>query len=123
MSALAADIEGLGGDELAARQLAAEVSIQEMGITFTVYSDGQNIDRAWPLDIIPRVIDASEWDVIETGLKQRLKARWWPSLTFGAAVFVMTLVPLANLLFIPGAVAGAVLMWQSHYRQLPAPRR
>ncbi|MDL2190962.1 sulfate transporter CysZ [Cobetia sp. LC6] len=56
-------------------------------------------------------------------MKQRLKARWWPSLTFGAAVFVMTLVPLANLLFIPGAVAGAVLMWQSHYRQLPAPRR
>ncbi len=27
-----------------------------MGITFTVYSDGQNIDRAWPFDIIPRMI-------------------------------------------------------------------
>jgi uncharacterized circularly permuted ATP-grasp superfamily protein len=60
--------------QLKSRQSAAERAILEMGITFTVYSEGQNIDRAWPLDIIPRVIDASEWDVIEAGLKQRLKA-------------------------------------------------
>ena len=32
-----------------------------MGITFTVYSDGRGIDRAWPFDVIPRVIDADEW--------------------------------------------------------------
>ena len=30
-----------------------------MGITFTVYSDGANIDRAWPFDVIPRVIEAA----------------------------------------------------------------
>jgi uncharacterized circularly permuted ATP-grasp superfamily protein len=29
-----------------------------MGITFTVYSEGENIDRAWPYDIIPRIIAA-----------------------------------------------------------------
>jgi uncharacterized circularly permuted ATP-grasp superfamily protein len=60
--------------QLQSRQAAAERAILEMGITFTVYSEGQNIDRAWPLDIIPRVIDGSEWDHIEAGLKQRLKA-------------------------------------------------
>jgi len=41
----------------------------EMGITFTVYSDEGNIDRAWPFDIpIPRIIDAREWRIIEKGL-------------------------------------------------------
>jgi len=46
----------------------------EMGITFTVYSEGENIDRAWPFDIIPRVIPASEWAEIDRGLRQRLTA-------------------------------------------------
>jgi uncharacterized circularly permuted ATP-grasp superfamily protein len=60
--------------QLQSRQAAAERAILEMGITFTVYSEGQNIDRAWPLDIIPRVIDAAEWRTIGAGLKQRLTA-------------------------------------------------
>ena len=33
-----------------------------------------NIDRSWPLDLVPRVMQASEWHHIEKGLKQRLKA-------------------------------------------------
>src|SRR3977135_2386143 len=45
-----------------------------MGITFTVYTEGQNIDRAWPFDVIPRTIEASEWLRIERGLIQRLTA-------------------------------------------------
>jgi uncharacterized circularly permuted ATP-grasp superfamily protein len=48
-------------DELAARRAAAEVAIREMGISFTVYSEAGNIDRAWPFDLIPRVITAREW--------------------------------------------------------------
>jgi uncharacterized circularly permuted ATP-grasp superfamily protein len=46
-----------------------------MGITFTVYSEDEgSIDRAWPFDIIPRVIPRSEWRQIEKGLVQRVKA-------------------------------------------------
>ncbi|MDD2723632.1 MAG: circularly permuted type 2 ATP-grasp protein [Methylovulum sp.] len=56
------------------RKIAAELAIMEMGITFTVYSDEGNIDRAWPFDIIPRIMDAREWRIIEKGLKQRLAA-------------------------------------------------
>ncbi|MFZ2451435.1 MAG: circularly permuted type 2 ATP-grasp protein [Methylovulum miyakonense] len=56
------------------RKIAAELAIMEMGITFTVYSDEGNIDRAWPFDIIPRIMDAREWRIIEKGLKQRLTA-------------------------------------------------
>lgn len=62
----------LSQSDLSDRQQAARLAIEQMGITFTVYSDKGNIDREWPLDIIPRVIDAQEWSTIEAGLKQRL---------------------------------------------------
>jgi uncharacterized circularly permuted ATP-grasp superfamily protein len=72
--ALVEHLRGLGLSELQARQDAADLDILGMGITFTVYSDGRGIDRAWPFDVIPRVIDAAEWRTIEAGLVQRLTA-------------------------------------------------
>ncbi|MEJ8567172.1 circularly permuted type 2 ATP-grasp protein [Elongatibacter sediminis] len=60
--------------ELRARQRAAESAIVEMGISFTVYSEGQNIDRAWPFDIVPRALPRDEWVRTEAGLAQRLRA-------------------------------------------------
>ncbi|MGW8247870.1 MAG: circularly permuted type 2 ATP-grasp protein [Acidiferrobacterales bacterium] len=54
---------------------AADLAIQVMGISFTVYTQEEgSIDRAWPFDIIPRVIPRSEWKQIEKGLKQRVRA-------------------------------------------------
>ncbi|MES2648900.1 MAG: circularly permuted type 2 ATP-grasp protein [Bacteroidota bacterium] len=44
------------------------------GITFTVYSDNEGIERIFPFDIIPRMITSNEWKKIEAGIKQRLKA-------------------------------------------------
>jgi uncharacterized circularly permuted ATP-grasp superfamily protein len=44
------------------------------GVTFTVYSDAKNIERMIPFDIIPRIIAASEWQLIEKGCKQRITA-------------------------------------------------
>ena len=67
-------LASLGLRELAERQGDAERAIAEMGITFTVYTEGQNIDRAWPFDVIPRTIEATEWTRIERGLVQRLTA-------------------------------------------------
>ena len=67
-------LASLGKVELAERQADAERAIAEMGITFTVYTEGQNIDRAWPFDVIPRTIEATEWARIERGLTQRLTA-------------------------------------------------
>jgi uncharacterized circularly permuted ATP-grasp superfamily protein len=61
--------------ELGDRQAAAEVAMKEMGVTFTVYNQEEGtIDRAWPFDIIPRIIAKSEWDRVEAGLKQRVHA-------------------------------------------------
>ncbi len=66
----------LTDDEVGQRRAAAELAIQTMGITFTVYSQkaGGSIDRAWPFDIVPRIIPKSEWDRVEEGLKQRVQA-------------------------------------------------
>ena len=41
-------LQELSGEEMAARRAAAELAIKEMGISFTIYSEGKNIDRAWP---------------------------------------------------------------------------
>ncbi|MGB5333235.1 MAG: circularly permuted type 2 ATP-grasp protein [Woeseiaceae bacterium] len=60
--------------ELVERQRAVDSTIVDMGISFTIYSEGDNIDRAWPLDIIPRAMPGSEWDLVEKGLKQRVIA-------------------------------------------------
>ncbi|EHQ53117.1 hypothetical protein ECTPHS_10531 [Ectothiorhodospira sp. PHS-1] len=63
-------LRSLSDEELHERKAAAEHAIVEMGITFTVYTEGGNIDRAWPFDIIPR----HEWARVEAGLAQRLTA-------------------------------------------------
>ncbi|MFZ5482874.1 MAG: circularly permuted type 2 ATP-grasp protein [Pseudomonadota bacterium] len=67
-------LAGLDAGVLEARRKAVEAAIMTMGITFTVYSDAGNIDRAWPFDIVPRIIPGAEWRRIEAGLKQRLQA-------------------------------------------------
>ena len=71
---LAEYLDDLSNAELAERRLAAELAIKVMGISFTVYSEGKNVDRAWPFDVIPRVIPRREWEKTEAGLKQRVAA-------------------------------------------------
>ena len=53
--------------------LAKELFMNQ-GITFTVYFENEGIERIFPFDIIPRIIQASEWAHIEAGVKQRLDA-------------------------------------------------
>jgi len=68
-------LDDLEEGELQARQDAADLAIRQMGITFRVYTDEEgSIDRAWPFDVVPRVIRKKEWDRIEEGLKQRVQA-------------------------------------------------
>lgn len=60
--------------ELKARRQAVDAAIMAMGITFTIYSEAGNIDRTWPFDPMPRIMTKQEWDKVDAGLKQRLKA-------------------------------------------------
>jgi len=64
----------LASDELAKKEELAKRLFMSQGITFTVYSSGEGIEKIFPFDIIPRIITAAEWNVIESGIKQRLKA-------------------------------------------------
>lgn len=67
-------LQSLAKDEMSARRTAAELAINDMGISFTVYSEGENIDRAWPFDIIPRIIPGRDWERVRRGLAQRTRA-------------------------------------------------
>ena len=67
-------LQKLSPQDMAARRTSAELAIRDMGISFTVYTEGGNIDRAWPFDIIPRVISAREWSRVSRGLQQRSRA-------------------------------------------------
>lgn len=61
--------------ELRNRQVSADILMEKMGITFNVYNkDEGNVDRVWPFDIVPRIIDFKDWKRVEQGLIQRLAA-------------------------------------------------
>jgi uncharacterized circularly permuted ATP-grasp superfamily protein len=73
--AICSYLHSLSDHDIEEYKAAAESAIHVMGITFTVYNESEGtIDRAWPFDIIPRIIDKKEWVSIEAGLKQRVKA-------------------------------------------------
>ena len=71
---LAQFFSNLSAEELKKARAVADLAIKEMGISFTVYNEGNMIDRAWPFDIIPRTIGKKEWQGVEVGLKQRTEA-------------------------------------------------
>ena len=56
------------------KEIQAGELFMNQGITFTVYSDDAGIERIFPFDILPRIITSKEWEQIESGIKQRLKA-------------------------------------------------
>ncbi len=67
-------LQTLTEGSLQQRQKAAELSLQNMGITFNVYGHEAGTEKVWPFDLLPRIIDAHEWEVVESGLKQRIHA-------------------------------------------------
>ena len=64
----------LGEEEIDHRHRAADLMMRHQGITFTVYGRDQGVERIIPFDPIPRIVPADEWDIIERGLKQRVRA-------------------------------------------------
>lgn len=60
--------------ELEKKEELAKKLFLSQGITFTVYQSGEGIEKIFPFDLIPRIITAREWDTIEKGITQRLKA-------------------------------------------------
>jgi uncharacterized circularly permuted ATP-grasp superfamily protein len=67
-------LDTLSIEALKRRAASAEAELYNLGITFTVYSEKDAIDRILPFDVIPRVIPATEWQHIEQGVVQRVAA-------------------------------------------------
>ena len=64
----------LGLSQLEQQRETAEIALFKLGVTFNVYSDNQGVEKIFPFDIIPRLIDGEEWARLERGLKQRIQA-------------------------------------------------
>ena len=61
-------------DVLDFRRREAELFFRRLGITFAVYGDPEAQERLIPFDIIPRILAQSEWQLLQRGLEQRVKA-------------------------------------------------
>ena len=72
--ALAVELGRLSFEEFEERRHAVELSFVNQGIGFTVYGQEEGIERIFPFDLIPRVIPGAEWDRLERGLIQRVRA-------------------------------------------------
>src|ERR1700723_3787268 len=61
-------------DVLDFRRREAELLFRRLGITFAVYGDPEAQERLIPFDVIPRILAAKEWQILQRGLEQRVKA-------------------------------------------------
>src|SRR2546426_6729532 len=62
-AALHGALAALGVEDLAERGAVRDRSLRDQGITFSLSGE----ERPIPLDLLPRVIPAEEWAVIEAG--------------------------------------------------------
>jgi uncharacterized circularly permuted ATP-grasp superfamily protein len=53
---------------------AANMLFHRVGITFAVYGEDAGAERLIPFDMLPHIIPAAEWRLLERGLKQRVRA-------------------------------------------------
>ena len=61
-------------DTISDRQKRADLDLLNSGITFTVYRDDEGTERIFPFSLIPRIVAAAEWQNVEQGLTQRVRA-------------------------------------------------
>jgi uncharacterized circularly permuted ATP-grasp superfamily protein len=63
-------LQTLSGDDLAQRAAARDRSFRDQGVTFSHAGE----EWVFPLDLIPRLIPAAEWELVEAGVIQRVRA-------------------------------------------------
>ena len=61
-------------EQLEEKHQQAQSSFLRQGITFTVYGAQGGTERTMPFDFVPIIIPHEQWHIIETGMKQRVKA-------------------------------------------------
>jgi uncharacterized circularly permuted ATP-grasp superfamily protein len=73
-AALAEQLASLTAEEFEERRQQVSQAFLNQGVGFTVYGHEDTIERIFPFDLIPRVIPRAEWDVLERGVIQRVRA-------------------------------------------------
>jgi len=63
--------EQMSAEEYAGRLASTRDMIQDNGVTYNVYDEAGGHARPWQLDIVPFVIGASDWKILEAGIAQR----------------------------------------------------
>src|SRR5215813_5924911 len=66
-------LSSISPDVLDHRRREAELLFRRIGITFAVYGDADATERLIPFDVLPRILAASEWDLVRRGLEQRVR--------------------------------------------------
>ena len=61
-------------EDYQAKRNAVDLAFLRQGVTFNVYGDSRGTERVFPFDMVPRIIPAKEWELIERGLVQRVTA-------------------------------------------------
>ena len=61
-------------NSLVTKQTAAEELFRRLGITFAVYAEGGSTERLIPFDLIPRILDRTEWELVERAASSGVKA-------------------------------------------------
>jgi uncharacterized circularly permuted ATP-grasp superfamily protein len=70
---LKANLERIGLEQLHIKQKEIDWRLEDNGVTYNVYNDPGGLNRPWKLDPIPLIIEETQWDTVEKGLKQRCK--------------------------------------------------
>ncbi len=73
---ITAGLEAMGAETLLETGRRRDTIFVDQGITFEVTGAGYEAGnpRAFPLDLVPRIIEADDWREIELGVAQRLRA-------------------------------------------------
>ncbi len=73
-ASVASRLTAMGAEAFSRRVRMADMTFRNQGITFTVYSDTRGVEKIFPFDLVPRIVPADEWTLIERGLTQRIIA-------------------------------------------------
>ncbi|MDR3440063.1 circularly permuted type 2 ATP-grasp protein [Telmatospirillum sp.] len=84
----------------ATKRAQADLLFQRIGITFAVYGSAAGTERLIPFDIIPRILAANEWNLLERGLFQRVRAlqMFLGDIYHGQEIIRAGIVPASHIL-------------------------
>jgi uncharacterized circularly permuted ATP-grasp superfamily protein len=103
---LRSSLDTLTTPDLVGRVEALQASYLDQGVTFDIGGE----ERAFPLDILPRVIEMDTWTTIDRGVQQRVRA---------LELFLADVYD-AGQVFTDGVIPREVITTSSHYHRAAA---